>query len=110
MIIETTINLKNKNKEELILLLNESLKVIQKQQAELENKDKQIEQYQNMLATNDMLHVKECEKKDKIIDEQIDYIYSFLHGHLDYISNDIAGNKKKLKQYFERKVEEDKDE
>ena len=35
----------------------------------LENKDKQIEQYQNMLATNDMLHVRECEKKDKIIYE-----------------------------------------
>lgn len=35
----------------------------------LENKDKQIEQYLNMLATNDMLHVLECEKKDKIIKE-----------------------------------------
>lgn len=30
MIIETTINLKNKSKEELILLLNESLDVIKK--------------------------------------------------------------------------------
>lgn len=37
----------------------------------LENKDKQIEQYQNMLATNDMLHVLECEKKDKIINNAI---------------------------------------
>ena len=34
MIIETTINLKNKSKEELILLLNESLGVIEKLQKE----------------------------------------------------------------------------
>lgn len=36
MIIETTINLKNKSKEELILMLNESLGVIQKLQRENE--------------------------------------------------------------------------
>ena len=36
MIIETTINLKNKSKEELILLLNESLGVIEKLQKENE--------------------------------------------------------------------------
>lgn len=36
MIIETTINLKNKSKEELILMLNESLGVIQKLQKENE--------------------------------------------------------------------------
>ena len=39
MIIETTINLKNKNKEELILLLNESLGVIEKQQRRIEKLD-----------------------------------------------------------------------
>ena len=36
MIIETTVNLKNKSKEELILLLNESLGVIEKLQKENE--------------------------------------------------------------------------
>lgn len=36
MIIETTINLKNKSKEELILMLNESLGVIEKLQKENE--------------------------------------------------------------------------
>ena len=36
MIIETTINLKNKSKEELISLLNESLGVIEKLQKENE--------------------------------------------------------------------------
>ena len=42
MIIETSLNLKNKNKEELMLLLNESLGVIEKLQKENEEKDKQI--------------------------------------------------------------------
>lgn len=37
----------------------------------LEKKNKQIEQYQNMLATNDMLYVLECEKKDKMINNAI---------------------------------------
>lgn len=37
MITETTINLKNKSKEELILMLNESLGVIEKLQKENEN-------------------------------------------------------------------------
>ena len=36
MIIETSLNLKNKNKEELMLLLNESLGVIEKLQKENE--------------------------------------------------------------------------
>lgn len=43
MIIETTINLKNKSKEELILLLNESLGVIEKLQKENERLIKQVE-------------------------------------------------------------------
>ena len=36
--------------------------------AENIKKDKQIEKYQNMLVTNDMLHIKESQEKDKIID------------------------------------------
>ena len=43
MIIETTINLKNKSKEELILLLNESLGVIEKLQKENEEYSKQLD-------------------------------------------------------------------
>ena len=35
---------------------------------ELKKKDKQIEKYQNMLVTNDILHVKESQEKDEIID------------------------------------------
>lgn len=33
--------------------------------AENIKKDKQIEQYQNMLVTNDLLHIKESQEKDK---------------------------------------------
>ena len=46
MIVETSVNLKNKNKDELIALLNDSLKVIQTQQAEIEKKDKMIDKIQ----------------------------------------------------------------
>lgn len=53
----------------IFFALQEVEKENQKLKADLKKKDKQIEQYQNMLATNDMLHVLECEKKDKIIDE-----------------------------------------
>lgn len=41
--------------------------LIEKQQKELKQNEKQIDRYQNMLATNDMLHVMECENKDKEI-------------------------------------------
>ena len=41
---------------------------------EVEQKDKQIERYQNMLVTNDLLHIKESQEKDKIIDLMAKYI------------------------------------
>ena len=41
---------------------------------DIKKKDKQIEKYQNMLVTNDMLHVIECENKDKIIDLMLEEI------------------------------------
>lgn len=82
----------------------------------LEKKDKQIEQYQNMLATNDMLHVLECEKKDKIIDE----MSKFIEKRIDECPYDFwieiekelnckeceEDYSKCWKQYFERKVED----
>ena len=85
----------------------------------LEKKDKQIEQYQNMLATNDMLHVLECEKKDKIIDELEDIFYNYqlceyeltdcTYRKCEYIADDeISPCKDCIKQYFEKKVEENK--
>lgn len=46
-----------------------------------------------MLATNDMLHVLECEKKDKIIDLMAKEIY---------IETDKYKNPEEVKQYFIR--------
>lgn len=39
MILETKINLKNKTKEELIMLIEEGLVIINKQQSEIEKKE-----------------------------------------------------------------------
>ena len=80
----------------------------------LEKKNKQIEQYQNMLATNDMLHVLECEKKDKIIDLMAEEISKNILNTCplaDYnvdldCENKCQDNYKECwKQYFEKKVE-----
>ena len=76
----------------------------------LENKDKQIEQYQNMLATNDMLHVLECQKKDKQIDLMSNYICCMAYDKIikKLKEDDIAyyGIEGSIKQYFENKVKE----
>lgn len=60
----------------------------------LKEKDKQIEQYQNMLATNDMLHVIECENKDKIIDLMAEQLTTPIH------------DKEWIKKYYENKAKE----
>lgn len=61
---------------------------------ENKKKDKQIEQYQNMLATNDMLHVIECENKDKIIDFMTEQLTTPIH------------DKEWIKKYYENKAKE----
>lgn len=60
----------------------------------LKEKDKQIEEYQNMLATNDMLHVIECENKDKIIDLMAEQLTTPIH------------DKEWIKKYYENKAKE----
>lgn len=82
----------------------------------LEEKGKQIEQYQNILATNDMLHVIECENKDKIIDLMAEFIEDeltvdeFCTKEGCYADNYIDGHCEKclncIKQYFENKAKE----
>ena len=81
----------------------------------LKEKDKQIEQYQNMLATNDMLHVIECENKDKIIDlmaEAMRY-YNGMQQEQEFCIEicekkecNIEKCKECIKQYFENKAQE----
>ena len=82
--------------------------------AEIEKKDNQIEQYQNILATNDMLHVLEYERKNKQIDLMAEQI-KIPEPIIKIESCDIKPktkfgmrylNKEEVKQYFEKKVEE----
>ena len=47
---------------------------------ELNKNDKQIEKYQNMLVTNDMLHIKESQEKDKIIDLMAEQLTTPIHS------------------------------
>lgn len=95
----------NKTEQERHKQTEKSLK------GQLEKKDKQIEQYQNMLATNDMLHVLECERKDKMIDLMAE---EFENLKLAYFKKEDGGefmgkyrtyNKNDWKQYFKEKVE-----
>jgi len=55
--------------KEVITSIQTIVDFIEKKQKELKQKEKQIDRYQNMLATNDMLHVMECENKDKVIEK-----------------------------------------
>ena len=72
MIIETTINLKNKSKEELILLLNESLGVIEKLQKE--NEELKADNYELNNRINDLLDNISVQKvKDKIEELKAQY-------------------------------------
>ena len=61
---------------------------------ETEMKDKQIEKYQNMLVTNDLLHIKESQEKDKQIDLMSEQLTTPIH------------DKNWVKEYYERKVKE----
>lgn len=98
MIYETKINLKNRNKEELIDLLNETLEITKKQQVELAEKDLELE------------------KKDKIISEMSNAMAKIHCGIADVIKEEICDEKcvgnndwhceTCIKQYFEREVKE----
>ncbi len=82
---------------------------------DIKKKDKQIEKYQNMLVTNDMLHVIECENKNKIIDLMAEFLNkrSWREHQLkndtcycckiEYGADDC---KDCIKQYFENKAKE----
>lgn len=81
----------------------------------LKEKDKQIEQYQNILATNDMLHVIECENKDKQIDLMADAMryYNGMQQEQEFCIEicekkecNIEKCKECIKQYFEEKAKE----
>lgn len=82
---------------------------------ELKKKDKQIEKYQNMLVTNDMLHVKESQEKDEIIDLMLDEITNSIvntcpladyNYDLDCENRCNDNYKECWKKYFENKARE----
>lgn len=71
MIIETTINLKNKNKEELITLVNESSKIIQKQEKEIQQLTLSSDKWFNKKIKQNEEFEKEINKLNNIIDRLI---------------------------------------
>ena len=87
----------NKTKQDRPKQTEKSLK------GKLEKKDKQIEQYQNMLATNDMLHVIDCEKKD----EWINKLETKLMYALTPIKYELA---KRTQEEFKETIRENIDE
>lgn len=80
---------------------------------EVEKKDKQIEKYQNMLVTNDMLYIKESQEKDKVINLMIKVMIdsSICDYFIKQKCENYAGESGKtcdecIKQYFENKAKE----
>lgn len=77
MIIETSLNLKNKNKEELMLLLNESLGVIEKLQKENEELKYKIKGQECVIETqvhNEEVYesiFEKLEKENKELKKQV---------------------------------------
>lgn len=70
---------------------------------ELKKKDKQIEKYQNMLVTNDMLHIKESQEKDEI--PKLKSIIDLMAEKI-FEEGIIWDNKEEIKQYFKNKARE----
>ena len=109
MIVETSVNLKNKNKDELIALLNDSLKVIQTQQEEIEAyKDIkelagiEIREILNWKYENKRLK-SEIEKKDKWINK----LETKLMYALTPTKHELA---KRTQEEFKRVIKENIDE
>ena len=103
MIFETTINLKNKSKEELLDLLNDSLKIIQSQQEEINQEKLEL--------------AKELLKKDRIIDLMAEMLVKVPNDADNpqtaaiaaMLNRDLELKKLKVKKYFEMKVENEND-
>ena len=74
-------------------------KAIEKVLDMIKKRDKQIEQYLNILMTNDLLHVKESQEKDKIIDLMTEEFKEKTLMYTDFTEEEI-------KQYFQNKAKE----
>ena len=86
MVVEIPMNLKNKNKEELIMLLNESLIIIKKQEQEIKESNKASDKWFNKMVKQDEEFSKERKQLEGTIDKLITALAEETGTDEDYIS------------------------
>ena len=88
------VNLKNKNKEELIALLNECLIIIKKQEQEIKESNKASDKWFNKMIKQDEEFSKERKQLECIIDKLITALAEETGTDEDYISKTYLGEDK----------------
>lgn len=91
MIVEMPVNLKNKNKEELIALLNEGLIIIKKQEQEIKESNKASDKWFNKMIKQDEEFSKERKQLECTIDKLITALAEETGTDEDYISKTYLG-------------------
>ena len=94
MIVEMPVNLKNKNKEELIALLNEGLIIIKKQEQEIKESNKASNKWFNKMIKQDEEFSKERKQLECTIDKLITALAEESGTDEDYISKTYLGEDK----------------
>lgn len=94
MIVEMPVNLKNKNKEELIALLNESLIIIKKQEQEIKESNKASDKWFNKMVKQDAEFSKERKQLEGTIDKLITALSEETGTDEDYIGKIYLGEDK----------------
>ena len=88
------VNLKNKNKEELIALLNEGLIIIKKQEQEIKESNKASDKWFNKMIKQDEEFSKERKQLECTIDKLITALAEETGTDEDYISKTYLGEDK----------------
>lgn len=92
--MEMPVNLKNKNKEELIELLNEGLIIIKKQKQEIKESNKASDKWFNKMIKQDEKFSKERKQLECTIDKLITALAEETGTDEDYISKTYLGEDK----------------
>ena len=92
--MEMPVNLKNKNKEELIALLNEGLIIIKKQEQEIKESNKASDKWFNKMIKQDEEFSKERKQLECTIDKLITALAEETGTDEDYISKTYLGEDK----------------
>lgn len=92
--MEMPVNLKNKNKEELIALLNEGLIIIKKQEQEIKESNKASNKWFNKMIKQDEKFSKERKQLECTIDKLITALAEETGTDEDYISKTYLGEDK----------------